>query len=75
MNPAPAFDYHKFLVDKWGDPDRLLAFLHGYGHKNFRRAAINQWFRRRSIPSESFALLLTLLKIDRNDTEIETYLR
>lgn len=58
------FDYHKFLRDKWGDPDRLVAFLHQYGHTNIKRPTVNQWFRRRSIPAGEFATLMTLLEIE-----------
>ena len=60
------FDYHKFLRDRWGDPDRLAEFLRTYG-KPVPRATINQWFRRKSIPAEHFATLLTLLEMDRGE--------
>ena len=58
------FDYHQFLRDKWGDPDRLVAFLHAYGETQYQRPTVNQWFRRRSIPADAFATLLTLIKIE-----------
>ena len=67
------FDHHKFLVRTWGDPDRLVTFLHGYGHI-IPRATVNQWFRRGSIPSKQFALLVELLKIDRGDVDLRGYL-
>lgn len=67
------FDHHKFLVRTWGDPDRLVTFLHGYGHI-IPRATVNQWFRRGSIPSKQFALLIELLKIDRGDVDLRGYL-
>jgi hypothetical protein len=70
------FDFSKFLADKWGGPDALLAFLHAYGHDEFPRPTINQWFRRGSVPAETFALLLGLLKLDTGrDAPVEEYLR
>lgn len=69
------FDHHRFLRDKWGDPDRLVKFLHGYGHREIARATVNQWFRRRSVPAEHFATLLTLLKIDGGEVNVEDYLQ
>ena len=62
MARDPSFDFSRFLIDKWGDPDKLLAFLQNYGHADIPRPTINQWFRRGSVPSEHFALLLSLLK-------------
>ena len=56
-------NFGKFLRDKWGDPDRLVAFLQGYGHV-VPRATVNQWFRRSSIPAEHFAKLLVLLEAE-----------
>lgn len=58
------FNYHRFLHDKWGDPDRLVTFLHAYGRTDVQRATVNQWFRRRSIPSDMFALLLACLEVE-----------
>ncbi len=58
------FNYHQFLRDKWGDPDRLVAFLHAYGETQYQRPTVNQWFRRRSIPTEAFAKLQVLLETD-----------
>ena len=58
------FDYHRFLTDKWGDPERLLRYLHSYGYKDAKLPAVTAWFRRRSIPSEWFAVLTTLLEIE-----------
>lgn len=58
------FNYHKFLRDKWGDPDRMLTFLRAYGHKDVQRPTINQWFRRKSVPADWFATLLGLLEIE-----------
>ncbi len=73
---AHTFNFGKFLRAKWGDPDRLIAFLHAYGHKEIERATVNQWFRRESIPAEKFAMLLGLLKIETgSDVAIEEYLR
>ena len=57
------FDYHRFLIDKWGDPDKVVAFTSVYGHK-IERATVNMWFRRRQIPSDHFAVLLGLLQIE-----------
>ena len=73
MYEAMEFDHFRFLRDKWGDPDRLVAFLSGYGHDT-PRATVNQWFRRGSIPSKQFALLIELLKIDRGDVDLRGYL-
>ena len=58
-----SFDYHRFLVDRWGDPDKVVAFLRTYGHP-VERATANMWFRRRSVPADSFALLLALLEVE-----------
>ena len=69
-----SFDYHRFLRDKWGDPDRLTKFLSTYGHEA-PRATVNQWFRRKSIPSDYFAILLALLKLETGaDVKVEDYL-
>jgi hypothetical protein len=68
------FDHQRFLRDKWGDPDRLVAFLHAYNEKGYPRPTVNQWFRRRSIPSDAFALLLALLKVDGQAVNVEDYL-
>jgi hypothetical protein len=76
MAQAPSFDFSKFLMDKWGDPDKLLTFLQNYGHADIPRPTINQWFRRGSVPAEHFALLLALLKIETGrDATVEEYLR
>ena len=58
------FNYGKFLHEKWGDPDRLVTFLHAYGHKDVQRATVNQWFRRRSIPADMALLLVALLETE-----------
>ena len=58
------FDYHKFLVDTWGEPERLVTFLHAYGRVNANYHTVNQWFRRKSVPSNWFAVLLALLEIE-----------
>ena len=72
----PTFDFSRFLTDKWGDPDKLLTFLHNYGHADIPRPTINQWFRRGSVPAEHFATLVSLLKIETGkDVPIEEYLR
>jgi hypothetical protein len=70
------FDYHQFLLDKWGDPDRLVAFLRGYG-EIVPRATVNQWFRRRSIPTEYFGKLVAFLKVDGGEAaaNVEDYLK
>ena len=68
------FNYHKFMLEKWGDPDRLTAFLHGYGEKDVQRATVNMWFRRQSIPGAMFAKLVALLKIEYGDVNVEEYL-
>jgi hypothetical protein len=76
MTGKPPFDFSRFLTDKWGDPDKLLAFLQSYGHNDIPRPTINQWFRRGSVPAEHFATLLTLLKLDSGkDAPLEDYLR
>jgi len=76
MTEKPTFDFSKFLIDHWGDPDKLLLFLQNYGHSNIPRPTINQWFRRGSIPAEHFALLLGLLKVETGkDARVEEYLR
>ena len=59
-----AFNFQRFLREKWGDPDRLTSFLHAYDHKDVLRPTVNQWFRRKSVPAESFALLLALLETE-----------
>ena len=59
-----SFNYHRFLTEKWGDPDGLIRFLHSYGEKEIQRATVNQWFRRQSVPSEMFAKLVALLETE-----------
>jgi hypothetical protein len=76
MARKPSYDFNRFLADKWGDPDKLLAFLVAYGHADIPRPTINQWFRRGSVPAEHFALLLGLLKLETGrDVPVEEYLR
>lgn len=62
------FDTRAFLVDRWGDPDRLLAFLHIYGHKEVRRSTVNQWFRRGRLPTEWGMRLMTLVEMETGAT-------
>ncbi len=69
-----SFNYSRFLTDKWGDPDGLTRFLHSYGEKEIPRATVNQWFRRHSIPSSVFAVLVALLEIENGSVNIEEYL-
>lgn len=69
-----AFNHHRFLREKWGDPDRLTAFLHAYGEKKVQRATVNQWFRRQSIPSDMFAILVALLEIEHGEAKVSEYL-
>jgi hypothetical protein len=69
-----AFNHQRFLREKWGDPDRLTAFLHAYGETEVQRATVNQWFRRQSIPSDMFATLVALLKMEHGDVNVEDYL-
>ena len=57
------FNHHRFLVDKWGDPERLRRWLREYGHE-MQLPTIVAWFRRDSIPSSVLPLLLTLLEIE-----------
>ena len=57
------FDHRRFLVDKWGDPDRLAAWLKGYGEV-VERATVNQWFRRGSVPSKWLSILTALLEVE-----------
>ena len=59
-----SFNYERFLRDKWHDPEGLLRFLHAYGHRDLRLPTVAQWFRRKSIPSEWFATLMTLLETE-----------
>jgi hypothetical protein len=69
------FDFSRFLRERWGEPDKLVAFLRSYG-RDIKRPTVNQWFRRNSIPSEEFAMLLSLLKIETGrDVAVEEYLK
>lgn len=71
-----SFDFKRFLEDRWGDPDKLVAFLHAYGHADIKRAAVNQWFRRELVPTEKFALLLSLLRTETGgNVAVEDYMR
>lgn len=62
------FDATAFLHDRWGDPDKLVAFLRVYGHE-VQRPAINQWFRRGRLPTEWGMTLLALIEME-NDGPI-----
>lgn len=69
-------DFPKFLAERWGDPDKLLAFLHAYGHSDVQRPTVNQWFRRGSIPADRFGTLLGLIKLETGkDVPMENYLK
>jgi hypothetical protein len=73
---AQTFDFSKFLTERWGTPDALVEFLHAYGHRDIERTAVAQWFRRESVPSDKFAMLLGLLKIETGaDVAVDRYLR
>ena len=69
-----AFDATRFLKERWGDPDRLLAFLHQYGHPEMQRPTVNQWFRRNRIPPEWFATLVALAEIENGPVSVAKYL-
>lgn len=72
---SQSFDFKRFMSEKWGDPDKLLAFLHQYGHRDVERPTVCAWFRRQSIPSDRFALLLALLKMETGEAvAVEDYL-
>lgn len=64
MESTVKFDATAFLVDRWGDPDKLLAFLHAYGHKSIVRPTINMWFRRGRLPTEWGMTLLALVELE-----------
>jgi len=69
------FNARGFLVDRWGDPDKLLAFLHAYGYNDVRRPTVNQWFRRGRIPSDWQATLFGLVKMETGASpDIDKYL-
>jgi hypothetical protein len=69
------FNARGFLVDNWGNPDKLLAFIEGYGVKKIRRSTINQWFRRGRLPTEWGMTLITLNKIETGkELNLEKYL-
>ncbi len=69
------FNMRALLVDHWGDPDNLLAFLHAYGYKKVRRPTVNQWFRRGRVPSDWQLTLLTLAKMESGkEMDTEKYL-
>ena len=61
-------DIRAFLVDNWGNPDKVTALLQAYGHKEVRRAAINQWFRRGRIPTEWGMRLILLAELESGAT-------
>lgn len=69
-----SFNFQRFLREKWGDPDRLTSFLHGYDHKEFARPTVNQWFRRKSVPATAFAILVVLLQIEHGVADLVEYL-
>lgn len=58
------FNYSKFLADRFGSPERLVAFLGSYVANSPPRATVNKWFSRAQIPSGWFALLLALLELE-----------
>ena len=64
MTTRPVFQIKQFLVDNFGDPDKELEFLAGYGVHYERQALYKQW-RRESIPADLLPLLLALLEIER----------
>ena len=57
------FDFKRFLTDHWRDADTLHSYLALYGMK-YQRATLYKWFLREAIPSEAFAILLSLLELE-----------
>lgn len=59
------FDARQFLIDTFRTPTELSAFVRAYGYEPPKEATVDKWFRRQSVPSEWFPLLLGLLELDR----------
>lgn len=57
------FDFKRFLTDHWRDADTLHSYFALYGLK-YQRATLYKWFLRDAIPSEAFAMLLSLLELE-----------
>lgn len=64
----------KFLTDHWENPDKLLAFIHAYGHADVKRPMVNQWFRRGSLPPNWFGKLCGYLEAENGGISFREYL-
>ena len=63
MTTRPVFQIKQFLVDNFGDADKEMAFLAGYGIVYQRQALHKQWIRE-SVPADLLPVLLALLEIE-----------
>jgi hypothetical protein len=71
-----AFDTKSFLTEHFGSARSLIAFFHAYGFDAPSEAAADKWFQRASVPSDWFALIVTLLSMDRPEgAQLSRYLR
>lgn len=71
-----AFDTRSFLTEHFGTARSLTAFVRAYGFDAPNDAAVDKWFQRGSVPSDWFALLVTLLSMDRPEgAKLSRFLR
>jgi hypothetical protein len=57
------FDFKRFLTDHWSDADLLHSYLALYGFK-YQRSTLYKWYLREGVPSEAFAILVSLLELE-----------
>ena len=59
-----SFDMVGFLKSRWPTPTHLHNFLRAYGVADLKAQAYFKQFRRGSIPSDQFALMLALIELE-----------
>lgn len=58
------FKTKQFLVELFGTPQGVVAFLGAYGAELPGLFAVEKWFKRESVPSDWLVILLAYLEIE-----------
>lgn len=70
------FDAKAFLCEKFVTPSRLASFVRAFGYAPPKEETIYKWFRRSSVPSDWFPVLLALLELEEGrPVSVSTYLK
>lgn len=67
------FETQAFLNDHFGTHERLICLLSAYGFPSPSHWTADKWWRRGSVPSAWFALLLVVLELERGEAVSLSY--